>query len=579
MNIRVLSSDAIRIIASGEVVSRPLSVVKELIENSLDAGANMLNITLHRGGRNLIAVTDNGSGIAKDDLALSLKRYATSKLHNEDINKIKFLGFRGEALSSIATVSKIKIVSSINNHNTWEINSEAGKVFNILPSRYIRGTHIEVRDLFFNIPNKIKFLSSEYLETSACIRLMTRIALGNPKVTFKIKTNNNKILGFYSDIHGSLKARVKEILGQEFLDNVLFFKKQFKNIFVYGYTSIPTYHLKNSEHQYFFVNKRAIRSEALQYAIKVAYNDLLPTGKRARVILFIEIDPETIDVNIHPTKDQIRFKDPKKINSLIIKTIRETISNISLNVSSKVNDKAIKLIAKSTDYCGKKFSQPETSPNSIQNTINFSDSKDLLCNKNEKHFELNLYTMGFAKCQIAKTYILAEKDDDFIIVDQHAAHERINLERMKKEFQNQRIIGQKLLFPIILELDSITISSLLDKVSIFKKLSFIIEQKTINQIIIKQVPAFLLYKDIINIIKNISLHSFCGIDELKHELYKIWGDFACHNSIKGGDILSIQEMNYLLRDMEKHPLTEQCNHGRPVFVRLRINDINKIFER
>jgi len=614
MPIKILSLNAINRIAAGEVIERPLSVVKELVENALDAQAKKVNIELSRGGRNFISIADDGCGIAKEDLALALKRHATSKLDEDKIDNINFLGFRGEALPSIASVSKLKIISA-NAGEAWEISSFGGVTKGIKPSSRQKGTCVEMRDLFFTTPARLKFLKSEVSETTACIDLVNKLALSRPDVTFKLVVNDQEIINCQGT--SEIKDRIKDIIGKEFIDNSLEFSTRLLGIKVYGFASIPTYNAATSVHQYFFVNKRIIKDKIFSIAVKAAYHSLIPHNRTARIILFMDIANRFVDVNVHPTKAEVRFTDMHKIKSLIIGGISSALINNKARHSTAISTRAVSFLKPQSGGLSLKIKHKKNNDIVPKGTLCHLSSKhqgDLqtkveISNNNNKQESLDIdklqkkkqytqylsikpptekpaaitgdFPLGFAKCQINKTYIIAEKSGCLILVDQHAAHERIVLENIKKQLLGGIVLGQMLLVPEIVELGNVFTDSIVAKKKQLQQFGFIIERNGISQVLVRQVPAILPNLDIVGFTKTIAenIHVFDDISHLQNKIEEIWGNIACHTSIRAGREMKIEEMNALLREIEDNPMAGQCNHGRPTFVELDFKDIEKIFER
>lgn len=625
MTIRVLSTNTINKIAAGEVVDRPLSIVKELTENSIDANATEVVIEINRGGRNFIAITDNGVGIKKDELEVALERHATSKLNEEDINNIEFLGFRGEALPSIASVSKMKIVSKAKDaQDAWEINVSGGQKSEIRPAPHIIGTHIEVRDLFYTTPARLKFLKSEASETSACIELVNRLALSREDVSFKLISNEKKVIETKRQDVSVLDSttRIEDVLGKSFVENTIKFFYERDEIKVYGYASIPTFNAATSVNQYFFINKRIVKDKVLSIAVRAAYRNLVPHNRAPQIILYLEIDPKFVDVNVHPNKAEVRFRDEQKVKGVIIDAIRSAITGSEVRSSNAIADDAIKLFQPQSMNFGPQLNslqnrkekshrqatfdslikqhEAEVGQKALYRNDIFTEDESVLEKKDEteyvsdfvvKELEQNHkraiedndkeYALGFAKCQIDKTYIVAEKRDCLILVDQHAAHERLTLEKIKQQLKSGNVISQMLLVPEIVDLGQSLTEMIIEKKFNLELFGLGIERNGVSQILVRRVPVILQDLDINSFVKAIAEHIYVFDDMslIQEKIEEIWGNIACHASIRAGRVLNIEEMNGLLREIEKTPLSSQCNHGRPTFIKLELKDIRKIFER
>lgn len=634
MSIRVLTTNTINKIAAGEVVDRPLSVVKELVENSIDAGATEIEVEISRGGRNFISVTDNGKGIKKDEIELALERHATSKLKEEDISNIEYLGFRGEALPSIAAVSKLKIMSkNFECNEAWEIEVIGGEKSNLKPISRNVGTTIQVKDLFFSTPARLKFLKSEASETSASIELLNKLALSRENISFKLISNDKVIVDTKSQDVSILNSsqRLEDIIGKKFIDNAIKFSIEDEEIKVYGYASIPTYNAATSLNQHFFINKRFVKDKVLSIAVKAAYRNLIPHNRFPQIALYLDIDPKFVDVNVHPTKAEVRFRDGQKIKSIIINAIRTAISKAELMSNKELANDAVRFFKPQGTFYTKPRednnkavdklfvnNEKPTKQHGLKNLINSheaiigedidlhsSESKDndkeISDKKNDEKYLSNFikneiehrniednknilneeYPLGFAKCQIDKTYIVAEKSGSLILVDQHAAHERLTLEKIKIQLKKGKVESQILLIPEIVELGKVLTEEIVQKKDRLKVFGLIIERNGISQILIRQIPSIFQNLDINSFVKSIAenIYLFDDIELIYEKIEEIWGNIACHSSIRAGRVLNLEEMNALLRKIEQTSFSEQCNHGRPTFIKLEMKDIRKIFER
>ena len=632
MSIRVLTTNTINKIAAGEVVDRPLSVVKELVENSIDAGATEIEIEISRGGRNFISVTDNGKGIEKNEIELALERHATSKLKEEDISNIQYLGFRGEALPSIAAVSKLKIISKAFECNeAWEIEVIGGEKSNLKPTSRNVGTTIQVRDLFFSTPTRLKFLKSEASETSASIELLNKLALSRENISFKLISNDKIIVDTKAQRASILDSpqRLEDIIGKKFIDNAIKFFIEDEEIKVYGYASIPTYNAATSLNQHFFINKRFVKDKVLSIAVKAAYRNLIPHNRFPQIALYLDIDPKFVDVNVHPTKAEVRFRDGQKIKGIIINAIRAAISKAELMNNKELANDAVRFFKpqdafytkpreNNNKFADKLFLNNENQQHGLRNLMHsheaiigeyiglqpseskhndkeVSDKKkdekylsDFIENEIESRniddsiiISNEEYPLGFAKCQIDKTYIVAEKSGSLILVDQHAAHERLTLEKIKTQLRKGKVESQILLIPEIVELGKVLTEEIIQKKDSLKAFGLIIERNGISQILIRQVPSIFQNLDINSFVRSVAenIYLFDDIELIQQKIEEIWGNIACHSSIRAGRVLNLEEMNALLRQIEQTSFSEQCNHGRPTFIKLEMKDIRKIFER
>jgi DNA mismatch repair protein MutL len=599
MAIRLLSESAINKIAAGEVVERPLAVVKELVENSIDAAATSIAIQFMRGGRTLISVSDNGAGIAKDELQLAIQRHATSKLDESALDNIEFLGFRGEAIPSIAAVSQMRIASyAQNSESAWEINLSGGQVVKIAPCVRSSGTIVEVRDLFCFTPSRLKFLKSESNENASCIDLITKFALSAPHIEFKLNINDKTVL------HASLKeeSRIANLLGHDFVANTVAVQHELNGIRVHGYASLPTFHHALSSKQYFYVNNRMVRDKILIGAMKGAYANLIPHGRYPIGVLFIELAHSAVDVNVHPTKAEVRFQEEQKVRYALIDAIRSSLAKSDLRHSTTTSEKALNCIEKSVKSQPPRessFTQRRPSVDLklseklyendgfITRTSPSAISQDLQAAHKQEPIEQpqvllsSAEPLGSAKCQVDNTYIIAETGDGVVIVDQHAAHERIVLEQMKMSVASGEVAVQYLLIPEVVELGQAITINILNHAANLRKLGLIIERNGLSQILVLALPALFGQIDIRSFLTDIAAHvsKFDNLDNLSEVVEKIYGNIACKNSIKAGRKMSIEEMNGLLRSMEQTAFSGQCNHGRPTYIKLTVKELEKIFER
>ena len=635
MSIKVLSDKTINRIAAGEVVERPLSVAKELVENSLDAGATNIEIEISRGGRNLVRICDNGCGIPKDELAVAIERHATSKLNEEDINNIQYMGFRGEALPSIASVSKMTISSKQKDADkAWELSIDGGTKSSVIPTSHPFGTTIEVRDLFCFTPARLKFLKSENSEAAAITDLVNRFALVFKNVSFTLISNDKKVLDYSSeDEHSS--SRIGQVLGEEFAENSTEFSTEKAGMRIYGYAALPTYNRNTSSKQYYYVNNRIIRDKFFIGVTKAAYRNLLPNDRYPAIVLFLELPPHMVDVNVHPTKAEVRFRDENLIRGTLIQSIRSAIADSSFKTATNIATEAVEFIQKQS------YAQSHPSKKEVQANLklqeNYNDSpleviaenfktptqqrtmhdasepvvdytfqstkvsevadggiasyeapvqevsseiSEKMMQDESKEFSQN-YPLGFAKCQIKSTYIISESEDGIVIVDQHAAHERLVLEKMKKQVERGSIARQALLVPQVVELGIPLTEKILEKSNVLKKLGIILERNGSSQIAVREIPALLkgiCLEEFINAVAE-EIDHFDDVSAVHERFDYILGNIACRSSVRAGRKLNIEGMNSLLREMEETQFSGQCNHGRPTYTKLSMKDLEKIFER
>lgn len=593
MEIRRLPENLINQIAAGEVIERPASALKELIENSIDAKATQIDIVLNDGGKTLISVSDNGIGIEKNHIVLAVERHATSKLPTNDLNKIEFLGFRGEALPSIAAVSQLNIQTKSNkSEDAWALDVVAGKFNDIYPSPRQLGTIISVKNLFFATPARLKFLKSSNLERSYCQQIVLKQALVNPKIGFRLQADGKELLNIKPEsvINSDeyFLNRIRNILGKSFADEAIKINnsKTFKNqnfLKINGFIGLPTLNKSNYSQQYLFINGRSIQDRNLSGAIRAAYRDTLPKGRFPIFCLFINVPPEFIDVNVHPGKTEVRFEDNAIIRSLIVGSISRELNIHSSQTSSELSKQAIEKFntyneIKVNDNYEKVqsfFSKNDFGP-SVKPISKNNDLQDQRLDDQDKDFPL-----GVALAQFSKNYIISRNSQGIVIVDQHAAHERLVLEKMKAARENKSIEKQILLLPEVINLDPTPLEMIIENVDLLSEIGFEIEPFGEGMIIVREVPSLLGDADIKQIIIDLGDDlSSSGLPiSYIAKIDLILGNIACHRSVRSGRVLNENEMNQLLREMENTPNSGQCNHGRPTSISLSLKDIENLFNR
>ena len=593
MEIRRLPENLINQIAAGEVVERPASALKELIENSIDANATQIDIVLDEGGKSLISVSDNGIGIEKNHIGLAVERHATSKLPTNNLNKINFLGFRGEALPSIAAVSQLNIqTKSKNSNDAWALDVAAGNFDEIYPSSRQIGTIISVKNLFYATPARLKFLKSSNLERSYCHQIVLKQALVNPLIGFRLQADGRELLNIKPENDLETEKyflnRIRNILGKNFADEAIKIKnsKAIKNqgfAKINGFIGLPTLNKSNYSQQYLFINGRSIQDRNLSGAIRAAYRDTLPKGRFPVFCLYIEVPPEFIDVNVHPGKTEVRFEDNAIIRSLIVGSISrelnisfsQTTSEISKQAVEKFNTyNQIKLqdnYRNNENFFSNNDLEPSIKP--IKETDNFEEQQ--VIDQNDD------FPLGVALAQFSKNYIISRNSEGIVIVDQHAAHERLVLEKMKAARENKSLEKQILLLPEVINLAPTPLEMILENVELLSEIGFIIEPFGEGMIIVREVPALIGDADIKQIIIDLGddLSSAGLPTSYLAKVDLILGNIACHRSVRSGRSLNENEMNQLLREMERTPNSGQCNHGRPTSISLSLKDIEKLFNR
>lgn len=617
MSIRILPNNLINQIAAGEVVERPASVLKELVENAIDAGATSIEVTLVDGGKSLMTIIDNGKGMNKDELSLAVERHATSKLPDDNLFNINFLGFRGEALPSIASVARMSIISrAAGADEAWKIEVCGGVKSEISPAALSKGTRIDVRDLFYATPARLKFLKTAAAETAQCVDIMNRIALANPHISFYLNDDSKRKIALNAQQGELFDARLKrlsDVMGKEFGENSFLINAERESLRITGYTSLPTLNKANSLSQYLFVNNRPVRDKLLLGAIKGAYQDVLAGGRYPLCALFFDINPAYVDVNVHPAKAEVRFYDNALVRGLLISAIRNGLHQAAqrsanvLNVAELVNDKipdftdfpmsdlqqlpeaALLQTTKAdmnnfypqfqsraaSSYRGRQSALPELEHNF---SVRVEENECLAAEMPEDE---NSGPLGAAKAQFHDTYIIAQTEESIIIVDQHAAHERIVMEKMKKSLLEGKVTSQILLIPEVMDLSSVDKVRLLEAADELAKFGLVIEEFGTTAIIVREVPALLGDCDVRGLITDIAeeMAEWGRGFELTEKLHLICATMACHGSVRSGRKLNVAEMNHLLREMEATPHSGQCNHGRPTYVELKMRDIAHLFQR
>ncbi|MBI36733.1 MAG: DNA mismatch repair endonuclease MutL [Alphaproteobacteria bacterium] len=605
MNIRVLPDTLVNQIAAGEVIERPAAAIKELVENSLDAGATKIDLLIRNGGRTYLSVTDDGLGMTPEQMILSVQRHATSKLPNDDLSKITTLGFRGEALPSIGAISKLRITSRPKGSEAWELNVEGGKKSSPKLSSQNYGTRVEVRDMFYATPARLKFLKTDRTEFSHIMDAVYRLAMTNPEVAFSINDGEKVKFSCVSetDLTGSdpaLLRRLSSIMGKEFFENSLMVSSEIEGVKLYGYASVPTLNRNTTRYQYLFVNGRPVRDRLLHGAVRAAYQDFLARQRHPLIALFIDINTELVDVNVHPAKSEVRFRDAAKIRGLIVGTLKQLLSSSSQNVSTTVADLALS-----------KFQSPLRDPNSglksqlplrerlfegknetskidyppsgaIESLKNVQFVTEVESpNKDNGEIISKNYPLGAARAQLHATYIVSQTEDSIVIVDQHAAHERLVYERMKKALNGNGVIRQGLLIPEIIELDDEAATRLVDRAAELTELGLVLEKFGHGAIVVREVPSLLGHTDTKSLIVDLAddLKVMDSELSLRERLEEVCSTMACHGSVRAGRQLNPSEMDALLREMEVTPHSDQCNHGRPTYIELKLTDIERLFGR
>ena len=592
--IRQLDINTSNQIAAGEVIERPSSALKELVENSIDAGANLIEIVYSNGGKSFLSVKDNGYGINKEDLSLALLRHATSKISTiGDLTTINSLGFRGEALASIGSVSELTIKSKfIEANETFEISSKYGELKQIKPSQYLEGTLIEIKNLFKSIPARLKFLKTDRAEGISILEVVKKLALSNPEISFKLyeireEGNPREILRLDNSAGSNgLSKRIQEVLKNAFMENSHQVDYESEDVKVTGYIGSPTFISGNANNCYFFVNGRFVRDRSLLSFTRLAYGDLLEKSGFPSAILFLNVPSEEIDVNVHPSKMEIKFKQLDLIRKCLKTAVRKSLNVERFNTRSHLSKQAYSYFRKDPSFKNQRanFSSNVRESLDLGEALNLAtevDPRDSITHQSKYVQSSENNKLGTPKAHLFKNFIVAQNDNELVIVDQHAAHERILYEKLKSQKYDQGIAIQELLVPEIVEFTSVEVDVIIEKKSIMKQLGLDIERFGPASICIRGIPAVLgdicpktLLIDLLNDLENLN-----SLESLENKIDKVFSSMACHGSVRSGRILKYEEMDILLREMENTPNSDQCNHGRPTYLKLDLEKINKLFGR
>ncbi len=594
-HIRQLDEAAINRIAAGEVVERPASAVKELAENALDAGAGRVEITIADGGKSLIRVTDDGWGIAADELPLALSRHATSKIDGTDLLNIQSFGFRGEALPSLGAVGRLRLTSRVAGADAAEILVEGSRLGPVRPAALNRGTVAELRDLFYATPARLKFMRTDRAETQAVTDVVRRLAMAEPFVSFTLTDvtgGDTKVLlradAEQGELFDALKARLAVLLGRDFADNALPVEATRDEVRLTGYAALPTYSRGAAVEQFIFVNGRPVRDKLLLGALRAAYMDVLSRDRHPAAVLFLTLPPELVDVNVHPAKSEVRFRDPGLVRGLLVTGIRHVLAQGGHRASSTVADATLGAF-RSGDAPRIYQAQPQAfarpsawaaAPAPVLD-MGFAEASARVEPAPEVLQEAEGLPLGAARAQLHENYIIAQTENGMVIVDQHAAHERLVYERLKRQMAANGVPSQALLIPEIVDLSSGDAARLLEIADELAGIGLVIEPFGGAAVAIRETPAVLGEVDGAALLRDIldELADQGASTLLKARIDAILSRMACHGSVRSGRRLRAEEMNALLREMEATPNSGQCNHGRPTYVELRLADIERLFGR
>ncbi|MEZ5956760.1 MAG: DNA mismatch repair endonuclease MutL [Hyphomonadaceae bacterium] len=618
MPIRRLPPEAVNRIAAGEVIERPAAAVKELVENALDAGAKRIAIRIERGGLGLISIEDDGGGIPRDELSLAVERHATSKLTagaggDVDLLNIHTMGFRGEALPSIGAVARLAITSKARGASeAWAIEVEGGQLHPLKPSAWAAlsesGTRVEVRDLFFATPARLKFMKSERAEMMAVSDVVKRLAMARPDVAFSLEHDGRTSLRLAAEAepeNEGRRARLAAILGADFAPNCILLDQKRDTVRLSGFAGLPTFHRGTREHQHLFVNGRPVKDKLIVGAVRAAYQDLLARDRHPVAALFIDLPPDEVDVNVHPAKTEVRFRDAALVRGLIVGGISHALAGAGHRASTTTAQSALgaarayeapqpflrpagaqawalaeERVASGDFMMPSGRVEPESpgfaeglAPADLETAIQVATAHD--------PEDARFFPLGAARAQIHETYIVAQTEDGIVIVDQHAAHERLVYERMKQMLANGGVRRQGLLIPEVVELDPTEAEALAARAEELAQLGLVIEPFGPGAVLVRETPALLGHVDAAGMLKDLAddIAELGEAHALKERLEEVCSSMACRGSVRAGRRLTADEMNALLRQMEATPFSGQCNHGRPTYVELKLADIEKLFGR
>ena len=611
--LRLLPEQLINQIAAGEVIERPASALKELVENAIDAGASRIDIALDEGGLAGLTVADNGCGMSKADIELAITRHATSKLAEDDLLAIAHFGFRGEALPSIASVAVVDITSRLEGEaHGWHLHIAHGAQNQAKPAASDIGTMVEVSDLFGSIPARLKFLKTKKTEAAQCLDVVKRLAMACHTIAFHLSDSGRNILNLSAQPDNDLgrQARLAAIIGTSFAKEAVPIEAMREDVVLHGLAGLPTMNRPTTAQMYLFVNNRPVRDRQILGAVRAGYQDMLPRGRHPIVTLFIDLPTTEVDVNVHPAKAEVRFRDSARVRGLIVGALSSALREAGMQATHEGGAEALRHLsqpsypssnwASGSNIQRPSYGQYSASPSAgtLGSVANFQSLLQASSPPNAAGFlseaspqaryeaptereELRNFPLGAARAQLHKTYILAETEDGVCLIDQHAAHERLVLERMKEQQLAGQIPSQALLIPEIVELPADQIEALLELEEALQSLGLYLEGFGEGAVLVREIPALLSDAAIKPLIADVAeeLVMLGGSSALEDKLGHVLATMSCHNSVRAGRVLNQEEMNALLRQMEVTPAAGQCNHGRPTFVTLSLAELEKLFGR
>ena len=595
--LRRLPSNLVNRIAAGEVVESPASALKELVENAIDAGARRIAVTLKEGGRTFLSVVDDGVGMSREELTLAVERHCTSKLPGDDLGDIRTLGFRGEALPSIASVSRFTITSRpAAAAEAWSLEIDGGAKGEAKPAAHPPGTRVEVRDLFFATPARLKFLKEPRTESGHVADAMRRLAMAHPAVGFRLESEERTLIDLAAanpsllhDADALRLERLAAIMGREFADNTVAIGANREGFRLTGFAGLPTLNRPTGQHQYLFVNGRPVRDKLLAGAVRGAYQDFLARDRHPMVALFLEAPTGMVDVNVHPAKTEVRFRDAGIVRGLIVGALRTALAAAGHRASTTVSDAALGAFRPHTGYSSSLPMGGGGGVSSIPRGLAEAAAQFMaplgapsarveaeVANGRDAH-----YPLGVARAQLHETYIVAQTDQGVVIVDQHAAHERLLHERLKDQLEADGVKRQALLLPEVVDVGEDGARRLAARAAELAEMGLVLEPFGLGAVVVRETPAVLGEVDVQGLVRDLAdeLAELGDHLSLKEKVEEVCGTLACHTSVRAGRRLSVEEMNALLRQMEATPHSGQCNHGRPTYVELKLADIERLFGR
>ena len=606
MTLRQLPPVLVNRIAAGEVVERPAAAVKELVENAIDAGARRIEVALHDGGQSLIVVSDDGEGMSPEELALAVERHCTSKLPHDDLLDIRWLGFRGEALPSIAAVSRLAIASRRRGAaEAWSIAVDAGAKGEVRPAAQAQGTRVEVRDLFYATPARLNFMKTPRAERDQAVDVVERLAMAHPEIAFAVSAEDSREILRLPALGGDLvgrdpraarRERLAAVLGRSFADNALPIEAEREAVRLTGLAGLPTLNRATARDQYLFVNGRPVRDKLVLGAVRGAYQDYLARDRHPMVVLFLDLPGSEVDVNVHPAKAEVRFRDSGLVRGLIVGALKHALAAAGHRAATTVAEAALSALRPAAwtgtggphypgapAAIGRGFAEAAAEFQAPLGHVAAELDRPAARSADQAApaEDLARYPLGAARAQVHETYIVAQTETGIVIVDQHAAHERLVYERMKEAMAATGVARQLLLIPEVVELEEAGAARLVARAPELAELGLVLEPFGSGAVVVREVPALLGEIDIQGLVRDLAdeLAELGGAFSLKEKLEEFCGTLACHGSVRAGRRLTAAEMNALLRQMEATPHSGQCNHGRPTYVELKLADIERLFGR